>query len=110
MKKTGRLHYRLNSTGTKTGRLSSSDPNLQNIPSHDKAVRLLFQAKVDDHEVEEENNVFTVSRLDEIQLANNVWKRVQDVKIGDLLQTDDDSCYPIINIVVTANGDYNLYI
>ena len=110
LEKTGRLHYRLNSTGTKTGRLSSSDPNLQNIPSHDKAVRLLFQAKVDDHEVEEENNVFTVSRLDEVQLANNVWKRVQDVKVGDLLQTDDDSCYPIINIVVTANGDYNLYI
>ena len=110
LEKTGRLHYRLNSTGTKTGRLSSSDPNLQNIPSHDKAVRLLFQAKVDDHEVEEENNVFTVSRLDEVQLANNVWKRVQDVKVGDLLQTDDDSCYPITNIVVTANGDYNLYI
>lgn len=43
----GRLYGRFNQTGTVTGRLSSSGPNLQNIPARGargKAVRGLFEA------------------------------------------------------------------
>lgn len=39
-----RLHAHFSTTGTNTGRLSSSNPNLQNIPSGNKAVRLIFRA------------------------------------------------------------------
>ena len=42
--KTGRLHSHFNSTGTKTGRFSSTNPNLQQIPSHNKVVRMMFRA------------------------------------------------------------------
>jgi len=38
----GRLHAHFNQLGTDTGRFSSSDPNLQNIPSKNKEIRLMF--------------------------------------------------------------------
>lgn len=43
-KKTGRLHGKFNQYGADTGRFSSSDPNLQNIPSHNKDIRPMFKA------------------------------------------------------------------
>ena len=40
-----RIHCSFNQCGTDTGRFSSQDPNLQQIPSHAKDIRLLFKAK-----------------------------------------------------------------
>lgn len=47
-KKTGRLHASFHQTGTATGRLSSSDPNIQNIPVRSemgRSIRAAFVAK-----------------------------------------------------------------
>jgi DNA polymerase I-like protein with 3'-5' exonuclease and polymerase domains len=42
--KTRRVHARFNQNGTDTGRFSSSDPNMQNIPSHNDDIRKEFKA------------------------------------------------------------------
>lgn len=42
-KSTGRLHAQFNQNGADTGRFSSSDPNLQNIP-RDGGIRCMFKA------------------------------------------------------------------
>lgn len=42
--KDNRLHCNFNQYGAATGRLSSSDPNLQNIPSHNNEIRMMFIA------------------------------------------------------------------
>ena len=39
-----RCHCSFNAYGAKTGRMSSSDPNLQNIPSHNDEIRQMFKA------------------------------------------------------------------
>ena len=40
----GRIHCKFNQYGADTGRFSSNDPNLQNIPSHNKEIRKMFKA------------------------------------------------------------------
>ncbi len=42
--KTGRIHASFNQYGAATGRFSSSEPNLQNIPSHNIEIRQMFRA------------------------------------------------------------------
>lgn len=39
-----RIHCKFNQYGADTGRMSSSNPNLQNIPSHNKDIRKMFVA------------------------------------------------------------------
>ena len=43
----GRIHCHFNQLGAATGRQSSSNPNLQQVPSHAKEIRMLFKASED---------------------------------------------------------------
>ena len=44
VEKDGKVHCKFNQYGADTGRYSSSDPNMQNIPSHNKDIRKMFIA------------------------------------------------------------------
>ncbi len=108
----GRIHCNYNQYGAKTGRFSSSDPNMQNIPSHNKEIRTMFKAYSSDDIVEESNNSFCVKKWSEVETPDG-WKYVSNLVVGDkLLVSENDAKFEIIitNIVnLTDNNNILIY-
>lgn len=102
-----RLHARFNQIGADTGRLSSSDPNLQNIPSKNNEIRMMFVAGYRE-EVKEGDNSFVVYNGDDVKTVQG-WTPASQLKIGDILEvTDQDTssieCYSILNLTPTGTN------
>ena len=93
---TNRLHAHFNQIGADTGRFSSSDPNLQNIPSHLKEIRMLFRGGQYDKETSVENNCLILKETDEVETLTG-WKKATDVVVGDKF-TDNTETVTVVNI------------
>jgi len=106
----GRIRFHLNAQGTDTGRYSSggklkffengepvvvSGINIQNIPSHNKEIRMLFQGDTKYHEVESSNQWFDVPETDEVEVLDAegrlVWKFVSELEIGDEVNLETEN-------------------
>ena len=96
-----RLHAHFNQLGTDTGRFSSSDPNLQNIPSKEKAIRMMFKATSGEYEVPMIEDKYRVIKWDQIQTSSG-WKRGMDLKSGDILSSGEK--------IVSVGSDDGLYL
>ncbi|MDN5342173.1 MAG: polymerase [Oceanotoga sp.] len=84
-KKTGRVHTSFNQTGTATGRLSSSDPNLQNLPIREpEGEKIRKTIKVQDN-----NNILISADYSQIELR--VLAHIsQDEVLLKAYNTNDD--------------------
>lgn len=71
-----------------TGRFSSKNPNLQQLPSHNKDIRPMFVATNGEEYVEEIDNSFVVDRWCEVCTTDG-WKYADKIEVGDRLITDD---------------------
>lgn len=96
-KKTGRIHCQFNQYGAATGRFSSSNPNLQNIPSHNKEIRLMFQARTDDNHFIDNSPGYYEMSVDEQLYTKDGLKNANELHVGDIIQDD----------VVITNLDIN---
>ena len=102
----GRIHCEFNQYGADTGRFSSSNPNLQNIPSHNKEIRHMFKASdgyvlmSSDFSQQRNSEFFIVDKWNEVETPNG-WVCVNRIKVGDTIKalTDTDNS---IEIIVTG--------
>jgi DNA polymerase I len=81
---TGRVHTFFNQTGAATGRLSSSDPNLQNIPVRTEVGRLIRGAFIPD-----DGNVFISADYSQIELRVLAHLSGDEV-LTDAFRNDED--------------------
>lgn len=98
----GRVRTHFNQYGAATGRLSSSDPiNFQNIPAHEKSIRMLFKAKTEEHKVYINDDYYEIPFGDDIETTEG-WKYYTDIKEGMMLKNSENT-FDIIKKVIFLN-------
>lgn len=107
----GRIHCKFNQYGADTGRMSSSDPNLQNIPSRNHDIRKMFKASSNEYKVdfEESDTYIDLCMWDEVY-TNTEWKSVNKLIKGDKIIVDDKEEITINNIEVLNERTLRIHI
>lgn len=103
----GAIHGSFNQCGKEdngvvTGRFSSSEPNLQQIPSHDTSIRPVFMARTTYNKYDFDN-IFTIKSCEEVKTISG-WKYASKLVVGDTLICDDNT---LLDVVAIKINDYS---
>jgi DNA polymerase-1 len=105
--KTGKIHGSFHQYGAATGRFSSSEPNLQQVPSHAKNIRMLFAADTVYHKVEQTNNFYSVPAWDEVETTQG-WIKAKDLQVGAVILGEDLN--ETVIAIQAVDNNYLLYV
>jgi hypothetical protein len=78
---------------------------MQNIPSHDKTVRMIFKPSLSERNIEIDNNLYIVKNTEEVY-TNSGWKLANKLAVGDVLQNSENE----FDIVKNIQRQDNYYI
>lgn len=90
----GRIHCSFNQYGARTGRFSSDNPNLQNIPSRNHDIRKMFKATNDEFNVDMNDNKLLVDRWDEV-MTELGWKCANNIEVGDAIEVECNGAFDL---------------
>lgn len=102
-----RIHGSYLQYGTQTGRFASKDPNLQNIPSHNYDIRMMFTAGTTNIDGKEVPNVFCGSDYSQ-QEPRTLAVMAQDDAMMEAYRTGRDLYATIAQSVYHNNYEDNL--
>ena len=106
--KTGKIHCSFHQYGAATGRFSSSEPNLQQVPSHAKNIRMLFTADTTYNRLPVNDDCFVVPASDEVETLTG-WKSVKELVIGDVLKGEETDEI-VMNIEQRFDNTYVIHV
>lgn len=106
--KTGKIHCSFHQYGAATGRFSSSEPNLQQVPSHAKNIRMLFTADTTYNRLPVNDDCFVVPASDEVETLSG-WKSVKELVVGDVLKGEETDEI-IMNIEQRLDNTYLIHV
>ena len=105
----GRVHCQYNQIGAGTGRVSSDNPNMQNIPSNNRELRMLFKAAENYKDVAPiDDSYYDIDNVSEVMLEGGNWIRVKDVEIGDRLV--GDGAIEIVTNIVENESQIRIFV
>lgn len=107
--KDGKIHAHFNQMGREdrnvvTGRFSCSDPNLQQMPSREKVMRMMFSASTEFNDREIENNSFIIKECEEVETIEG-YKFARKLQIGDKIYSYGENKKEVVTIISIEEVD-----